>query len=218
MNALIERLKQGFDGLSPREQWLIALAGWGIILAIGVLLFIEPMTKTLNQLNAQVAQQQQSTKDFSTLNQLKQEKLSVSPNAELEQQLADLSQELADLDARMADKVEGLVNADKMAGLMESVLKQSDRLTLLSMVSMPAQQLTHTDDAGYFIHPIELTLKGRYFDIVEYLAALEALPVKYYWKQVNYRVTEYPWAEVTLQVYTLGESAVFIGGANESVE
>ncbi|MDD1792062.1 type II secretion system protein M [Enterovibrio sp. ZSDZ42] len=218
MNALIERLKQGFDALSPREQWLIALAGWGGILAIGMLLFIEPMTKTLNQLTGQIAQQQQSTQDFLTLNQLKQDKLSVSPNAELEQKLADLSQELADLDVRMADKVEGLVSADKMAGLMESVLKQSDRLTLLSMTSLPAQQLTHTDDAGYFIHPIELTLKGRYFDIVEYLAALEALPVKYYWKQVDYRVTEYPWAEVTLQVYTLGESAVFIGGANESVE
>ncbi|WP_407331520.1 type 4a pilus biogenesis protein PilO [Enterovibrio sp. 27052020O] len=218
MNPLIERIKQGFDGLSGREQWLIALAGWGAIIAMGTLLFLEPMTKTLTQIGHQITQQQQSTQDLLTLNRLKQEKLSVSPSVELEQKLAQLSQQLVDLDQRMADKVEGLVNADQMASLMESVLNQSDRLTLLSMASRPAEQLTHIEDAGYFIHPIEMTLKGRYFDIVEYLTALENLPVKYYWKGINYRVTEYPWAEVTVQVYTLGESAVFIGGASESAE
>ncbi|OEE70621.1 MSHA biogenesis protein MshJ [Enterovibrio norvegicus FF-33] len=218
MNPLIERMKQGFDGLSGREQWLIALAGWAAIIAMGALLFLEPMTKTLTQISHQITQQQQSTQDLLTLNQLKQEKLSVSPSVELEQKLAQLSQQLVDLDQRMADKVEGLVNADQMASLMESVLNQSDRLTLLSMASLPAEQLTHTEDAGYFIHPIEMTLKGRYFDIVEYLTALENLPVKYYWKGLDYRVTDYPWAEVTVQVYTLGESAVFIGGASESTE
>ncbi len=212
MNALIERARQGFEGFSSREQWMVALTGWFAIVALVVFLFLEPMAKSLSGLNRQIAQSEANTQDVLTLNQLKQAKLRVSPDKEQNQKLVSLKHELSELDSQMASKVAGLVTAPEMSALLESVLKQSDRLTLLSMRSLPPQKLTNDDESSYYIHPVEITLKGRYFDIVNYLSAVEALPVKYYWRNVNYRVTEYPWAEVTLQVYTLGESAQFIGG------
>ncbi|USH02760.1 type 4a pilus biogenesis protein PilO [Grimontia kaedaensis] len=218
MNALLTRGKDAFDALSVREQWMIALAGWMAILGLGLLLFIEPVSKTLGQLETQILQSERTTEDLVTLNRLKQEKLHTSPNTELEAELATLNQDISALDSEMERKVDGLVTAAQMSSLMEAVLRQSERLTLVSMNSLPPQQLTDTEDAGYYIHPVEITLEGRYFDIVDYLSALEALPVKYYWQSVDYSVKEYPKAEVTIEVYTLGESAVFIGGKNEITE
>lgn len=215
MSPLLFRVKGAFEALSSREQWMIAIAGWIAILGLGVTVFIEPLGNALAQLDAQIMQSEHTTQDLQTLNRLKQEKLQSSPNAELEAELEKLNQTLSSLDNEIARKVDGLVSAAQMSALMESVLRQSDRLTLISMRSLLPQKLIDTDDVGYYVHPIEITLQGRYFDIVDYLSALEALPVKYYWRNVDYRVTDYPIAEVTIGVYTLGESQVFIGGIDE---
>ena len=88
MNALLTRGKDAFDALSIREQWMIALAGWIAILGLGLFLFIEPVSKTLAQLEAQILQSERTTEDLVTLNRLKQEKLHTSPNTELEAELA----------------------------------------------------------------------------------------------------------------------------------
>ena len=68
------------------------------------------------------------------------------------------------------------------------------------------------NDQGYFIHPLRMTFEGKYFDVIRYLTQIEALPVKYYWRNLNYQVTRYPWASIELELYTLGESKDFIGG------
>lgn len=215
MREGLDRLKEKFDALTSREQWLIALAGWFAISGAGALVFIEPATKAIMDLQAQFSSNEQNTQQLLTLNALKQQKLSASPNAELEAELSTLNREIDVLDDQVQKKVAGLVPAPKMPKLLERVLEQSERLTLLSMASLPAQQITDSKDAGYFVHPIELTLRGRYFDIVRYLSDLEALPEKYYWRSVDYKVTDYPYAEVVIQVYSLGESEIFIGGSNE---
>ncbi|STQ77632.1 type 4a pilus biogenesis protein PilO [Grimontia hollisae] len=215
MSPLLFRVKGAFEALSSREQWMIAIAGWIAILGLGVAVFIEPQGNALAQLDALIMQSEHTTQDLQALNRLKQEKLQFSPNTELEAELERLNQTLSSLDSEIARKVDGLVSAAQMSALMESVLRQSDRLTLMSMRSLLPQKLIDTDDVGYYMHPVEITLQGRYFDIVDYLSALEALPVKYYWRNVDYRVTEYPIAEVTIGVYTLGESPEFIGGIDD---
>ncbi|WP_232313473.1 type II secretion system protein M [Enterovibrio coralii] len=45
MREGLDRLKEKFDALTSREQWLIALAGWFAISGAGALVFIEPATK-----------------------------------------------------------------------------------------------------------------------------------------------------------------------------
>ena len=72
--------------------------------------------------------------------------------------------------------------------------------------------LDENNVAGYYIHPVKLVLSGNYFDIEAYLSRLEALPVKYYWRNFHYEVKKYPIAELSIEVYTLGSSKGFIGG------
>ena len=52
-------------------------------------------------------------------------------------------------------------------------------------------------------HGVELTVRGNYLDMVNYLDALEALPTQLFWGRAALEVEEYPNARLTLTVYTL---------------
>lgn len=201
-----------FEILTRREQWLIAISGWVVLLFVGVLLVIEPQMKQVAAAKGQLISLNNVM--VSNTNQLlvMERKLKTDPNVDIDAKIAQLEQENAALESQLGDRVASLVTPDQMAALMEQVLQRSKRLTLESVASLPPVQLIGTDEHGYYIHPIRLTLRGRYFDVVAYLDQLEQLPVKYYWRSMNYKVDNYPWADIVLEVYTLGESEYFIGG------
>jgi MSHA biogenesis protein MshJ len=52
-------------------------------------------------------------------------------------------------------------------------------------------------------HGVELTVRGNYLDMVNYLDALEAMPTQLFWGRVALEVEQYPNARLTLTVYTL---------------
>ena len=60
-----------------------------------------------------------------------------------------------------------------------------------------------SNNIGVFKNTVVIQLEGSYFDVVDYLSALESLSWKFYWSELDYRVIEYPKAIVTLEVYTL---------------
>ncbi|KDM92807.1 type II secretion system protein GspM [Photobacterium galatheae] len=205
---LVER----FDQLSRREQWLVALTGWVVLLLGGYQLLIEPVQQARVSTELQYhATQAEFIRRDGELHQI-QRQLNTNPDKALDAQIVRLEASNARMDKTLSDRVASLVTPAQMATLMDQVLQHSQRLKLVSLESQPTAQLVHGEDAGYYIHPVRLTLRGRYFDLVNYLQQLEALPVKYYWRSLEYRVDIYPWSDITLDVYTLGESKDFIGG------
>lgn len=207
-----DELSQRFAALSVREQWLIAITGWFGILFIGYMLIIEPQMVTSQTVKTALVDTQNDM--ITAKNQLivANRKLQQDPDKAINQKLAQYRQEDKALKQVLEAKIGSLITPVQMAGLLEQVLRHSSALKLESMTSLPSSQLVSGDQEGYFVHPIRLTFKGRYFDVVNYLNKLEALPVKYYWRSLSYQVDEYPWAKVELEVYTLGESKDFIGG------
>lgn len=207
-----DELSQRFAALSLREQWLIAITGWFGILFIGYMLIIEPQMVTSQTVKMALVDTKNDM--ITAQNQLivANRKLQQDPDKAINQKLAQYRQEDKALQQVLEAKIGSLITPVQMAGLLEQVLRHSSVLKLESMTSLPSSQLVSGDQQGYFVHPIRLTFKGRYFDVVNYLNKLEALPVKYYWRSLSYQVDEYPWAKVELEVYTLGESKDFIGG------
>nr|WP_086938839.1 hypothetical protein [Thaumasiovibrio occultus] len=98
--------------------------------------------------------------------------------------------------------------AKEASAAEEKDVAQSDAATAPFSSSAPAA----LQGGGYFVHPFEIQLEGRYVDIYHYLQALEQLPVVFYWESFHYQVAEYPKAHVRLVVYTLGPREVFISG------
>ena len=209
---LWRELNQRFLTLSRREQWLIAITGWVAIIFIGFMLVIQPQMVTSQNIKMSLLN---ANNDIQTVKNeiiIAKRKLALNPNKELETKIEKYKQQNNILAKKLETKIGSLVTPMQMTRLLEQVLRHSSALTLESMTSLPPQQLIPGNDVGYFMHPVSLTFRGSYFDVVDYLKKLETLPVKYYWLSLNYQVEKYPLANIELKVYTLGENKDFIGG------
>ena len=72
--------------------------------------------------------------------------------------------------------------------------------------------LGDNEKINLFQHGIHIELHGSFWDLVNYLQKIEALPERFYWRSLDYRVGNYPDATVTLELYTLSTSKDFIRG------
>lgn len=52
-------------------------------------------------------------------------------------------------------------------------------------------------------HGVEITLQGAYPDMLDYMAALEAMPAQLFWAKAKLEAEDYPRARLTLVLYTL---------------
>jgi MSHA biogenesis protein MshJ len=54
-----------------------------------------------------------------------------------------------------------------------------------------------------FKHGVQMTVRGNYADLMQYLTALEKMPTQMFWGMAKLSVIQYPNAELTLTLYTL---------------
>ena len=52
-------------------------------------------------------------------------------------------------------------------------------------------------------HGVQITVRGSYADLTQYMAALENLPTRMFWGMAKMNVVQYPTSELTLTLYTL---------------
>ncbi|CAM3018093.1 type 4a pilus biogenesis protein PilO [Vibrio rarus] len=202
-----------FSDLSLREKWLIAIGGWIGIILISLTFLLDPATEQKNSAASNLQQERQivvmTQADINVL----EAKLKRDPDAEIDKKLTQLTIKNQQLAEQLSNVVDSLIAPSQMAQLLETVLGSGGKLKLESLQSLPAESITDkSDQSGYFLHPVRITISGKYFDIQNYLATLEKMPVKYFWRSFNYKVQKYPKAELVLEVYTLGTRQEFISG------
>ena len=166
---LWRELNQRFLTLSRREQWLIAITGWVAIIFIGFMLVIQPQMVTSQNIKMSLLN---ANNDIQTVKNeiiIAKRKLAINPNKELETKIEKYKQQNNRLAKKLETKIGSLVTPTQMTRLLEQVLRHSSALTLESMTSLPPQQLIPGNDVGYFMHPVSLTFRGSYFDVVDYL-------------------------------------------------
>ena len=52
-------------------------------------------------------------------------------------------------------------------------------------------------------HGVEVTVRGNYLDMVDYMSALDAMPTRMFWGRAQLDVETYPAARLTLTLHTL---------------
>lgn len=52
-------------------------------------------------------------------------------------------------------------------------------------------------------YSIRMVLRGNFFSTLDFLRKMEDLPWAIYWDEINYQVSKYPMAKVTIQIHTL---------------
>ncbi|PKO89161.1 MAG: hypothetical protein CVU18_04915 [Betaproteobacteria bacterium HGW-Betaproteobacteria-12] len=224
MSALREQwasLQNKYAALSRREKLLVAFALILAPLLVAETLIAEPQRKRLAKQESTLAQQSAAAADLQTQVLALQKQLQLDPDAGAKAELAALNKDQARLESEL-EKLDGtLVRPEQMNELLEHLLAGHAGLRLLSLKTLkPQSVLGKVEAAGdkggqpgaaktpeerfdLYRHGVEIRLEGSFVELQAYLAQLEQSPQRLLWGQLQYEVSEYPKAEMSLLVYTL---------------
>jgi MSHA biogenesis protein MshJ len=112
-----------------------------------------------------------------------------------------LEARLAELEKSLAARKGAFVAPNRLPELLKNLLGAGRPIKLESLHTVPAVQVQ--SGAELYRHGLEITLRGTYFDLMQYLSDLEKMPARLLWGAVELRVEQYPDVRLTLQVHTL---------------
>lgn len=206
------------DDMSLRERAVMfAAAAFLLIAAINVTL-LDPLLIRQKSLSSQVIQQQEKMKELQASLQMLMQSKQDDQHSPLRARIAELKAQLQESDGYLQSRRDRLVEPGNMAGLLEQVLRNHDKLQLVELKTLPLSLLIEknsTDTAvktvasrvntsqQIYKHGVRISIRGSYPDLLHYLAALEKLPAQMFWGEVSLVVEKHPSAVLTLTVYTL---------------
>jgi MSHA biogenesis protein MshJ len=228
MKQYWQRMVLRIDALSLRERAIIfAMAALVLITLLNTVL-LEPQFAKQKLLSERITQEQAQIAGIQAEIQQKVRSQAIDPDAAERMRLQALKQRSAQMQDAMRDVQKGLVSPDKMSELLESILKQNGKLRLVSLKTLPVAGLNELVSesktagektaaataspakqesqpaAGYvYRHGVEVMVQGGYLDMMNYMAALEAMPWQLFWGRAKLSVDEYPKATLTLTLFTL---------------
>jgi len=115
--------------------------------------------------------------------------------------VAELEKRLAELEKALASRKEAFVAPSRLPDLLRSLLGSGRGVTLESLRTVPGVPVQGGTEL--YRHGLEMTLRGGYFDLTQYLADMEKLPARLLWGPVELQVEKYPEVRMTLEVHTL---------------
>jgi len=218
------KLAARIDALSQRERIMSFAAAAALMVFAVHMGVIGPLLRKQEQLRSQVIQQQNNIAGVNEQIAQKLQEAAADPDAPLRARLAAVRAESGQLDESLRAMQKGLVAPERVAPLLEAILRANGRLKLVSMRTLPVEPLSgigarkDADAAApaaaaapaknarrdlLFRHGVELTVRGSYLDMVDYMTALEGLPAQLFWGKAQLEVEEYPSVRLTLTLYTL---------------
>ena len=216
------RFNARYAALSRRERALVALAVVFGPLLIGYSLFVDPQSARRKVMEANLATEKATVARLQAEAANLQQQLSIDPDAGRKADLAALNAERDKLDEQLRQFSSVLVRPEEMNGLLERLLVRHAGLRLVSLKTLAPQSVLPVGEAkegeakpaersfDLYRHGVEIRLEGSYGQLQAYLAQLEKLQQKLLWGKLEYRVIEYPRAELTLTVYTLSPDRTWL--------
>jgi len=200
----LQRYADGIDAMTLRERAMLFGAIALVLMTVLQVFLLNPVLSRRNQLSAQIAQQEDETKAI-----LAQIQTLVRPNvpdqdALNRDRLKSLREQMAQLDRQFEQQQKQFVAPGRMAAMLENMIGKNRKLQLMSLRSLPGTGASEAAGArAVFRHTVELSVSGSYFDLLDYLAALERLPQQVFWDGFELNVAQYPQSVLKLTFYTL---------------
>lgn len=219
MKALWARYAGKLDAMTVRERTLVFAAGAVLIAFTIWLLALQPLWDRNHRLATQAAAQRDNVATLEAQKHELQARLATSPDAEITRRVEEVDRQLASLDKTLTKMQSGLIDPVRMPALIRGMVGRAPHLQVVAMRTLPATPLVDkpaeaattgttkagadAGNAGIFKHGIEITLEGRYLDLLAYAAQLEALPTRVMWSRTRIDALDYPRVTMTLTLYTL---------------
>ena len=223
-----------FQNTTPREQYLIILTGLVAVIFISFSFFIDEnltQTKEIKEQSQRLVSENKSTRSSITIFE---EALAKSPNDKLFKQISAYEKKLKQVDEQLLRLTSELINPIQMRFALIDMLKVQKGVSLISFellgvkpIMGKEEKLASDDEAkegdteaenldvepniNLYQHGIRLKLTGKYFQLRDYLTQLEAMSWKFFWRDFQYKIKEYPLGELEIEMYSLSTNEEFIG-------
>jgi MSHA biogenesis protein MshJ len=125
--------------------------------------------------------------------------------------IAEFERKIRETEKDVAARQHAFVAPEQLPVLLRQMLGRSPRIRLESLRLLPGTPPPgaagstpgRPEGSEVFRHGVEVTLRGSYFDLVQYLTELEGLPSPLLWGRVELLVEKYPEVRLTVVVHTL---------------
>jgi MSHA biogenesis protein MshJ len=204
---------QKIDALSVRERLLVLVTALVLIGAAWHAFLMQPLQQRAAQTRAELNALEQR---IVAANQNLEEQILqlAGGGAEQRTRIASLQQRIDEINATLGNHAAELIDPAEMAQVLEGVLTEQSRLTLVRIRNTTPESLSSDEDPDavtFYKHGLEIEIEGSYAACVEYLDAIEALPWRLYWQVLELDVLEYPRNRIRLEVGTLSLDEEWIG-------
>jgi MSHA biogenesis protein MshJ len=225
----LDRLVQRLESLSARERSMILLAAMAAVIAITDLVWLGPNQALQRSEQQRIEQSQQQLVALESQIRALQETARQDVNAPVRQRIAQLETETRQLDGLIEESLAGYVPASAMHGTLRDMLQSLGGLELTELRNLPpkvvaraepgsagADPKAHDDDAQaltqLYRHSVELTLRGNYRELQDYVQALESLPQRLMVDRISIQAgAAYPPARMVLRIHTYSFEEMILG-------
>ncbi|MBI2792736.1 MAG: type II secretion system protein M [Gammaproteobacteria bacterium] len=210
-------LKNYVNARSQRERVLLLVTGVVLIWSFMFNLYITPFSNTVADSSEELSNLEQQFEgthhELLILQQRVKKQIPLETSAEFQQLNAILLEHNKQLDAYRNK----LIAPEKVPYLLESMLNDFSGLTLVNIETLtPAKLLKESEEnndksPSLYRQAIKMSFTGEYQDLLHYVKKIESLPYPLWWEALEFKITQFPQAQIVLTVYTLSEHVNWIG-------
>ncbi|MBD8529497.1 MULTISPECIES: hypothetical protein [unclassified Massilia] len=226
MKEQLTRLALRIDALTLRERVMLFAAVAAAFVFLMHFFGLGPMYAKQDLLRTQIVQQQNNLEGID--NEIRDKVLAaqVDPDAPTRARTLAERGEIDSMAASLRAMQNGLVPPERMAPLVDSILRANGRLQMVSMRTLATEPLMGAGTAAsaapqpaaasgptpaatplLYRHGVEVTVRGNYLDMIGYMAALESMPTQLFWGRAQLEAETWPSSRLTLTLYTLSLDA-----------
>ena len=201
MKGYWSSLAARIDDMTLRQRAMLFATVSLVLIVLAHAAFIEPVLVRQKQLIDRV------NRDQSQLTAVRAQIEGLVKEHESQQKdpaqaaLRELEARVAAAEKALAERKQGFVAPTRLPALLKDLLGPGRALRMESLRVTPGTEVEEA--AGLYRHGVELTLKGSYFELVQYLTQLEKLRARLLWGRAELAVEQYPEVRLTVQVRTL---------------
>lgn len=228
LKQLWERIAVRFDDLTLRERAMgFAIAALALITVMNVAV-IDPMLSKQRAVAEKIKGEQQQVAAMRKEIEARIKAHEVDPDIQNRERLRALAKQMDFLRKELQGVQQGLVSPDKMATLLEELLRRNKRLRLASLKTLPVVSLTDSlpvtpapgTEAGkagaenslglssggkqtVYKHAVEIVVQGEYGDLIQYLSQLESMQWQLFWEAAHMNAAASPTVSLKLTLFTI---------------
>jgi len=212
-----------FDALKGSERLLLTIVALLVLSLLWDSLLVGPLRQRQRILDSELGAKQQQLDLLEAQARTILAAYQADPDAPTRKRLVAVEAAFSQVKQQLRERTSHLIAPEKMAEVLETVLKKSAGLDFVSMQGLGVRPLlpadadyteTTNDDPGFhgaYLHGLQFSFDGGHRETLEYLQRLERLHWVVYWMNLDYKVSEYPHAHIIIRVYTLSLDREWIG-------